>query len=56
MNNTKANRLQNGQFLKIATSGHTGANTIRETTLYGLEGPLESNFQDFLDSGGRIGT
>ena len=43
MNNTKANRPQSGQILKIAYSGHTSRNKIRETALYSLEGRLESN-------------
>ena len=43
MNNTKANGLQSGQFLKIAHSGRIWANKIQETALYSLEGPLESN-------------
>ena len=44
MNNTKANSLKRGQFLKIAYSGHSCANKIQETALYSLEGPLESNY------------
>ena len=44
MNNTKANGLQNGQILKIAYSGHTSRNKIRETALHSLEGSMESNY------------
>lgn len=41
MNNTKANSLQTGQFLKIAYSGRSSRNEIRKTALYSLEGSLE---------------
>ena len=43
MNNTKANGLQNAHFLKIAVPGLMCPIEIRETALYNLEGPLESN-------------
>ena len=43
MNNTKANGLQNAHFLKISVPGVICAIRIRETALYSLEGPLESN-------------
>ena len=43
MNNAKANGLKNAHFLKISVPGLICANKIRETALYILEGPLESN-------------
>ena len=44
MNNTKANGLQNANFLIISVPGLICASKIRETALYSLEGPLESNY------------
>ena len=44
MNNSKANGIQNAHFSKISVPGLICANKIRETTLYSLEGPLESNY------------
>ena len=43
MNNTKANGLQNAHYSKISVRGLICAIQIRETALYSLEGPLESN-------------
>ena len=43
MNNTKANGLHNANFLKISVPGLIWSIQIRETALYSLEGPLESN-------------
>ena len=43
MNNTKANDLQNTHFLKISVPGRICAIEIRETALYTLGVPLESN-------------
>ena len=44
MNNTKANGLQNAHYSKISVAGLICGNKIRETALYSLEGPLESNY------------
>ena len=44
MNNTKANGLQNAHFSKISVSGLISATKTRETALYSLKGPLESNY------------
>ena len=44
MNNTKANGLQNAHFWVISFPGRICAIEIRETALYSLEGPLESNY------------
>ena len=44
MNNTKANGLQNANFSKISDPGLICAIEIRETSLYSLQGPLESNY------------
>ena len=43
-NNTKANGLQNAHFWVISFPGRICAIEIRETALYSLEGPLESNY------------
>ena len=43
MNNTKAIGLQNAHFSKISVPGLICAIEIGETSLYSLEGPLESN-------------
>ena len=44
MNNTKPNGLQNAHFSIISVAGLICAIKIRETALYSLEGPLESNY------------
>ena len=44
MNNTKANGLQNAHFSIIRVPGLICAIEMRETALYSLEGPLESNY------------
>ena len=44
MNNTKANGLQNANFLIISVPGLICAIEIRKTALYSLEGHLESNY------------
>ena len=49
MNNTKANSLQTGQFLKIAYSGRSSRNEIRKTALYSLEGSLEWDYSKETD-------
>ena len=43
MNNTKSNGLQNAHFSIISVPGLMCAIKIQETTLYSLEGPLDSN-------------
>ena len=43
MNNTKANGLQNAHSSEICVPGLICVIEIRETALYSLEGPLESN-------------
>ena len=45
MNNTKASGLQNAHFLIISLPDLICAIEIRETVLYSLEGPLESNYR-----------
>ena len=44
MNNTKANGLQNAHFSIFPIPGPIYAIRIRETALYSLEVPLESNY------------
>ena len=44
MNNTKANGLQKAHFSIISVPGLIYVIKIRETALYSLQDPLESNY------------
>ena len=43
INNTKTNGLKNAHFPKISVPGLICAIKVRQTALYSLEGPVESN-------------